>query len=93
MQFYDYLCRGARPRFLVLGVVFLGLAGAVFAGAPAYAAGGLVVTPQLVELDSRNRSQVLALANRGTETETYRISVVNYRMDSKGDLHRTDAPA
>ncbi len=93
MQFYDNLCRGARPRFLVLGVVFLALAGAVVAGAPAYAAGGLVVTPQLVELDSRNRSQVLTLANRGTEAETYRISVINYRMDAQGDLHRTDAPA
>ena len=92
MPFFDNLSRGGRPRILVLGVV-VALGFVVFAGSPAYAAGGLVVSPQLIELDSRNRSQVLTLANRGTETETYRISVVNYRMDSKGDLHRTDSPA
>ncbi len=60
---------------------------------PALAAGGLVVTPQLVELDSTQRSRVLTLANRGTETETYRVSIVNYRMDGQGNLHRTETPA
>lgn len=60
--------------------------------APAAAAGGLVVTPQLVELDSAARSQVLTLANRGGETETYRISIVNYRMDADGNLHLIQEP-
>jgi P pilus assembly chaperone PapD len=59
----------------------------------AMAAGGLVVTPQLVELDSRQRSTVLTLANRGENTETYRISVINYRMDEQGNLYPTDTPS
>ncbi len=66
---------------------------ACLSGTPAEAAGGLVVTPQLVELDSRNGSQVLTLANRGSEAETYRISIVNYRMDAQGNLHPTETPA
>lgn len=59
----------------------------------AMAAGGLVISPQLVELDSRQRSKVLTLANRGEETETYRISVINYRMDPDGNLHPVDTPS
>jgi P pilus assembly chaperone PapD len=74
-------------------ILLLVLCGSNLAVTPAQAAGGLVVSPQLVELDSRNRSQVLTLANRGTETQTYRISIVNYRMDAAGNLHPTDTPA
>ncbi len=59
----------------------------------AMAAGGLVISPQLVELDSRQRSKVLTLANRGEETQTYRISVINYRMDSDGNLYPADTPS
>lgn len=58
----------------------------------AMAAGGLVISPQLVELDSRQRSKVLTLANRGEETETYRISVINYRMEPDGNLYPADTP-
>ena len=57
------------------------------------AAGGLVISPQLVELDNRQRSKVLTLANRGDETQTYRISVINYRMDPDGSLHPVDTPS
>lgn len=78
----------AAVAAFVLAALFGGVA-----AVPAWAAGGLVVTPQLVELDSTQRSQVLTLANRGTETETYRISIVNYRMDEQGNLHRTETPA
>jgi P pilus assembly chaperone PapD len=96
MLFCDSLWRAlplARsPRFQVVAVVLTLTAGCFFE-VPAWAAGGLVVTPQLVELDSRTRSQVLTLANRGSETETYRISIVNYRMDERGDLHPAEAPA
>lgn len=56
-------------------------------------ANGLVITPQLVELDSRQRSKVLTLANRGSEIQTYRISVINYRMDVEGNLHPADTPS
>jgi P pilus assembly chaperone PapD len=58
----------------------------------AMAAGGIVISPQLVELDNKNRNTVLTLANRGQETETYRISVINYRMDEQGNLFEIDKP-
>jgi len=80
-------------RGLLHALTFCLLAVGVLAPGQGLAAGGLVVTPQLVELDSTRRSQVLTLANRGSETETYRISIVNYRMDGAGNLHRTETPA
>lgn len=89
------LCRAAPlrlPQALTFAIIFI-LVAANLPAAPARAAGGLVVTPQLVELDSRNRSQVLTLANRGNQPETYRISIVNYRMDEEGNLHPTEQPA
>jgi P pilus assembly chaperone PapD len=86
------LLRARAPQAAIVAAVLTCLALGL-GGAPAWAAGGLVVTPQLVELDGRDRSQVLTLANRGTETETYRISVINYRMDERGDLHPADSPA
>jgi P pilus assembly chaperone PapD len=88
MASYRKLPAGAlsRQAFILALVVPVAL-GAALGGQPAQADGGLVVTPQLVELDSKNRSEVLTLANRGSEAETYRISIVNYRMDEKGALH------
>jgi len=96
MQFHILLrCCAASlrrpPIFIFSLILVLGTAG--LTAAPARAAGGLVVTPQLVELDSRTRSQVLTLANRGNEAETYRISIVNYRMDEQGNLHPAEQPA
>ncbi len=92
MQLRSYLSGRSLLRLAGLSLLFTAIA-CGFAAAPVLAAGGLVVTPQLGELDSTNRSQVLTLANRGTETETYRISIVNYRMDQQGKLHPTETPA
>ena len=86
------LLRARAPQAAIVAAMLACLAPGL-GGEPAWAAGGLVVTPQLVELDGRNRSQVLTLANRGTETETYRITIINYRMDERGDLHPADSPA
>ncbi len=79
--------------FLSIVGFLLVLSLALFLPHIATAAGGLVVTPQLVELDNKSRSKVLTLANRGKGTETYRISIINYRMDEKGNLHRTETPS
>ncbi len=96
MQFRTFFRRPAAPWRLPQAftcAIVLGLAAASLSAVPALAAGGLVVTPQLVELDSRTRSQGLTLANRGNQPETYRISIVNYRMDEEGNLHPTEQPA
>ncbi len=60
---------------------------------PALAQSGLVVTPPLVQLDLRTRSQTLTLVNRGNEAQTYRISVINLRMDPSGNMVHTEEPA
>jgi P pilus assembly chaperone PapD len=58
----------------------------------AESAGGLRVAPTLVELDNRQKTQTLHVINGGSETHTYRISLVNYRMDENGGMHETDKP-
>ncbi len=60
---------------------------------PALAQSGLVVTPPLVKLDLRTRSQTLTLVNRGNETQTYRVSVINLRMGPDGNMVHTEEPS
>ena len=61
--------------------------------APVRAAGGLVVTPTLVEFGPRDRYASLTLVNQGDETQTYRISLVNRRMLPNGQFEPTEEPA
>ena len=53
---------------------------------PAFAAGDLLVAPTRVVLEGRTRSSYVTLVNKGTETATYRISVVNRRMREDGSF-------
>ncbi|USG59745.1 DUF916 domain-containing protein [Sneathiella marina] len=59
---------------------------AVSAPYSAEAAGELMVVPTLVELDNRERSQSLRIINGSTETQTYRISLGNDRMNENGEI-------
>jgi P pilus assembly chaperone PapD len=70
------------------------LAGAGLAtpGAPAYAAGDLMVTPTRVVLNNSQRSTVLSIVNTGTEATTYRISLVFRRMTESGELETITTP-
>ncbi|WP_419901542.1 molecular chaperone [Kiloniella sp.] len=77
------------PTILILIILIF----TISLSSPSRAAGGLVVTPQLVELNARNRNTVLTLANRGNKVETYRISIINYRMDEQGNLFQIDTPS
>ncbi|MBL4667532.1 MAG: fimbria/pilus periplasmic chaperone [Sneathiella sp.] len=89
----DRASRRFTGNFFNIGLLLLLLILVVFYSQLTMAAGGLVVTPQLVELDHRTRSKVLTLANRGKGTETYRISIINYRMDENGNLTPTETPS
>ena len=60
----------------------------------AYAQGGqLAVAPTRVVFEGRSRSAQLSLVNKGTKTATFRIRVVNLRMDEKGNMGEIDKPA
>lgn len=54
---------------------------------------GLVISPKRVVFEKGQRSIDVILANRGDETQTYRISVINRKMLENGQLAETDVPA
>ena len=56
-------------------------------------AGGLVVSPSIIEFDGRQRYAKLILVNQDTKTHCYRISFINKRMREDGELVDTDHPA
>ncbi|WP_120496723.1 molecular chaperone [Kiloniella sp. EL199] len=87
-SFFSNLFIKILIKFVLLFSLFMGI------NFPhtAMAAGGIVISPQLVELDNKNRNTVLTLANRGQKAETYRISVINYRMNEQGNLFEIDKP-
>lgn len=54
--------------------------------------GELQVTPTRVVFDGPKRFEVLTLTNRGVDTATYQISVVQYRMSREGRLESIETP-
>jgi len=59
-------------------------------GDPVFAQGlgNLTVTPPRLVFEGRTRSEVITLVNNGTETATYRISVIEMRMREDGNFER-----
>ncbi len=53
----------------------------------------LMVTPTRIIFDKNQRTAQLDLVNSGSETATYRISVVNRRMGEAGEFISIDSPA
>lgn len=84
---------GSRSPFLGLMATALVFA-VLFTTSPVFAqgAGDLVVSPTRVVLEGRNRSAQLSLVNKGSETATYRISVVNMRMSPDGSMTEIAEP-
>ncbi len=69
---------------------------AVAAGDPRHAAaqgiGDLSVAPTRVVLEGRDRNAAITVSNRGSESATFRISVVNMRMTETGEFQEVTAP-
>ena len=53
---------------------------------------GLIVSPKRVMFDPQTRVQELTLANRGSEKQKYRISIVNRKMLANGNLIEAETP-
>ncbi len=60
--------------------------------AHAQGAGDLVVAPTRVVLEGRTRSELLNLVNKGSETATYRITLINMRMSEDGNMTEIAKP-
>lgn len=56
------------------------------------AVGDLTVSPTRVIFEGRDRSTQINLINRGSETATYRIEFMQYRMDENGQLVEIQKP-
>ncbi|PHS78133.1 MAG: hypothetical protein COB59_08720 [Rhodospirillaceae bacterium] len=52
----------------------------------AQGAGDLVVTPTRIVFENRTRSAQVTLANRGSATATFRISLIDMSMDDNGEM-------
>lgn len=90
---------GMSLRRIVAAFYLSAAASLVFGGsaltAPevsAQGSGDLIVAPTRVVFEGRDRSATLALANRGSGPATYRISVINMRMDENGQLTEIAEP-
>lgn len=53
----------------------------------------LMLFPTRVVFDGNQRAAQLELINNGTQNATYRISLVNRRMDESGGMHPAEEPA
>lgn len=82
------------PEFLTGMMVATLVAAVLFASpaAKAQGAGDLVVSPTRVVLEGRDRSAQLGLVNKGSETATYRITVINMHMSEDGNMTEVAKP-
>jgi len=56
----------------------------IFSSTSLMAQGNLMIIPRRVVFEGSKRSQILNLANTGTDTARYNISIVHYRMKEDG---------
>lgn len=82
--------QGSRAVRGAVGMLTLGLLLAAWAAA---APGqGLALSPTRVILTGRERTAEVLLINRGQTRETYRITLVNKRMNEEGGLEPAETP-
>lgn len=80
-----------KRLFSWLVLIGLGLSGVVTHEASAQGAGDLVVTPTRIVFEDRTRSAQVTLANRGSATATFRISLIDMVMDASGEMREAQS--
>lgn len=68
------------------------LGGSFYSADESISQGDLIIMPRRVVLDSKKRTQELNLANTGTDSAKYLISVVHYRMLENGAFEEISEP-
>lgn len=81
----------AKARFNLYACAWL-LVAAILLLATRPALADLMLYPTRIVFDKNQRSAQLELINNGEETATYRISVVNRRMNETGEFSLVDSP-
>ena len=81
-----------RASTVGLGAIMLVIGLGPSGNQQAFAAGELLVAPTRVVLEGRTRSAYVMLVNKGTETTTFRISIVNRRMLDDGAFENASSP-
>lgn len=76
---------------LWIAVIATGLSCAWSRDALAQGAGDLVVTPTRIVFEDRTRSAQVTLANRGSATATFRISLIDMFMDENGEMREAQS--
>lgn len=72
--------------FILLSLCMLLVSGS------ALAQGDLMILPKRLVFDGNERSKEINLINTGSETATYGISLINYRMTEDGDFEEVTVP-
>jgi P pilus assembly chaperone PapD len=87
--FYRLARQGAlRGLVLLFGLIILpGIAGTTL-----MAQGNLLITPRRVVFEGTKKNQELNLANTGSDTATYNVSLVEYRMKEDGSFEEIREP-
>lgn len=73
---------------LLVSVILMAVPLALSAQGP----GDLLVTPTRAVFENNKRFETLTLINRGADSMSYRIEVVQYRMTATGELERIASP-
>ena len=83
-----------RHRLIPIGVGTLLVLASLIAmpARPVHAAGDLLVAPTRLVFEGRERTAEVTLVNKGTETEVFRITMVNRRMLENGTFEEIDEP-
>jgi len=84
----DFKEMNTMMKRVLLWLVFVcaGAGVAVPLSAQAQGGGDLVVSPTRVVFEARTRSAKVTLANRGSATATFRISLIDMAMDDFGQM-------
>ena len=90
-EFLNQQLASHRAKFVIfffLGLITLTL----FSSINLMAQGNLMVFPRRVVFEGTKRSQDLNIANTGTDTARYNISIVQYRMKENGEFVEITQP-
>jgi len=91
---FGNILRGrAGRRIGAMALTFVAMTMVLLDAELSFAQGGqLAVAPTRVVFEGRSRSAQLSLVNKGAKTATFRIRVVNLRMDENGGMQEIDKP-
>src|SRR5512133_2226295 len=80
--------RSSHCTFFLLGLMLVML----FTTREVRAQGNLLITPRRVVFEGQKKTQELNLANTGSDTAKYNVSIVQYRMKEDGSFEEITVP-